>query len=108
MERQYSLSTCTLVGIGAICPPLVAFRLASYGWRGFFVSPFRAVDENSEPKLLCQEDTDRAREKALARNNWICFIGKVLVCVYVHVSNNQTPSDTEAKRVSGRDGGLCF
>lgn len=50
----------------------------------------------------------RAREKALARNNWICFIGKVLVCVYVHVSNNQTPSDTEAERVSGRDGGLCF
>lgn len=81
MERQYSLSTCTLVGIGAICPPLVAFRLASYGWRGFFVSPFRAVDENSEPKLLCQEDTEQERRRwrgitgyALSEKFWFVFM----------------------------------
>lgn len=69
------------VGIGAICPPLVAFRLVSYGWRGFFVSPFRAVDENSEPKLLCQEDTEQERRRwrgitgyALSEKFWFVFM----------------------------------
>lgn len=33
---------------------------------------------------------------------------KVLVCVYVHVSNNRMLSDTETERVSGKDCGLCF
>lgn len=41
-------------------------------WIFFF--PCGAVDENREPKLLCQEDT---RAKASRKNNWICFITKL-------------------------------
>lgn len=45
-----------------------------------FFFPRVVLDENSEPA----KKTQRAREKASERNNWICFIGKfwfVFMCM---------------------------
>lgn len=45
--------------------------------KGFFFFPCRVADEQSKPKLLCQEDAQSKREKASEGNNWIGFIGKL-------------------------------
>lgn len=95
--RRYSLSTCVLVEIGAICPPLVAFRLTSYGWR---VWVFFFPDEKSEPELLCQEDAER--------NNWMCFIGKFWCVFMCMCQTSKTLSDADTDWVTGEDCGLCF
>lgn len=65
--RKYSPSTWTLAEIGAICPSIVPCFPAHFLWMKIFFFLFvffswSTLDENSEPELLCQEDTERKRE----------------------------------------------
>lgn len=65
--------------------------------KGFcFVFSRRALDENSEPELLCEEDTESRREitgYALSESSGLCLCARV----------KQT--DIDAERVTGEDCG---
>lgn len=73
-----SLSTSTLVEIEAICLLLVAFRLTSYGWRGFCFFAverlIRTVSQNcSAKKTPARRRQGKITEYALLQSSGLCL-----------------------------------